>query len=68
VYRVTSCAQPTRGDPSVFGFSREKIIPDYTKYANRNDELYSPPDNISVAKERSVKWAAHMALKGKHKK
>jgi len=50
VCRLNSCAQPTRGSPSVVGLGRETIIPDDTKYRNLNDELYSSPDTISVAK------------------
>ena len=48
--RLNSCEEPTFGGPLVFGLGREKIIPDGTKYANLNDELYSSPDTISVAK------------------
>jgi hypothetical protein len=40
VFGLNSCAQPTRGGPSVFGLAREKIIPDDTKYTNLKDELY----------------------------
>jgi hypothetical protein len=50
VCRLNSCAQPTRGGPSVFVLVREKIIPGGTKYTNLNDELYSSQDTISVAK------------------
>jgi hypothetical protein len=33
-----------------------------------NDELYSSPDNISVAKKRKmVRWAGHITLKGNTK-
>jgi len=50
VCRLNSCAQPTRGSPSLFGLCRETIIPDDTKYTNRYDELYSSFDTVSVAK------------------
>jgi hypothetical protein len=48
--RLNSCAQPTRGGPTVLGLGREKIIPDDTKYANLNDEIYSSKVTISVGK------------------
>ena len=48
--RLNSCAQPTRGGPSVFGLVGEKVNPDDTKYTNLNDEMYCSPDIISVVK------------------
>ena len=65
--RLNSWAQQKGGGPSVFGLVREKIIPDDTKYTNLNDEMYSSPDTISVAKYRRIRLALHMAGKRKTK-
>jgi hypothetical protein len=51
----------------LFGPKKDKLTGERRKLCNKLNDLHCLPSNVQVTKSRSMRWAGHVAHKGKRR-